>query len=433
MLLTPLDGGSVPVPPGINRRRWIFLLILFTTSAGFFIPVPNPGWMGFSFKGILFLIDLLLVAMVVLAPKQAKAPYTEADIEGSAVSGDLPENPLLMETRWEGYGKAFRELSNEYIAVIRRTFSASFAVFYLKNGKGLLRIHSAHGAEPEETGSIEPDRNPIEHVAAQKKPYLSGTLPADSCLPGIRTKGIRSLLGIPLLWGNKAIGVLAIGSNAENDFSEQDSGILARYGDMLTRIMAAYHRGLVLETDYEVIKAQFDLETALKSAQDEDAAIRSFVEYLEKLFPFDRFACCLADGNEGLIRYVHGQMDQQKPGMRFSLDEGLVGWVMKRKVPLLIPDIQKGDYLRPRYSRNEASTHGLHSFLGVPLGKDDRFKGCLSLESRNPSQYNDKIKDVFNRLTEQLDDALDRLARTRHLRAHLAQRSDSAPPQFEIE
>lgn len=395
--------------------------------------MPNESWIGFAFKGILFLIDLLLVAMVVLAPQQPKARDPETDVEGPAVSGNLSENQLPVETNWEGYGKAFRWLSNEYVSVIRRTFSASFAVFYLRNDKGVLRIHATDGTEPGETESLEGKRNPIEDVAVQKKPYLSGALPADSSLPGIRTKGIRSLLGVPLLWGNKSIGVLAIGSSPENDFSDQDRGILVRFGDMLTRIMAAYHRGLVLETDYEVIKAQFDLETALKSAQDEDAAIRSFIEYSEKLFPFDRFACCLADGNEGLIRYVHGQMDQQKPGMRFPLDEGLVGWVMKRRVPLLIPDIQRGDYLRPRYSRNEASTHGLHSFLGVPLGKDDRFKGCLSLESRNPNQYNDRIKDVFNRLTEQLDYTLDRLGRMRHLRTHSERSTDSVPPQFEME
>jgi signal transduction protein with GAF and PtsI domain len=161
--------------------------------------------------------------------------------------------------------------------------------------------------------------------------------------------------------------------------------------------------------------------------------MRVFVEQMAKLFPFDRFTVCLADGNEGLIRFVRGQMDQQKPGMRFPLDEGLAGWVIKRKVPLLIPDILHGEYPRPRYLKTESTAHGLHSFLGVPLGREDRFKGCLIMESREPGQYTDKIKDVFHQLADQLDYALDRIAWMRRVQGHPSHSPAQGASQFEME
>jgi transcriptional regulator with GAF, ATPase, and Fis domain len=407
--------------------------MLVTTTAGFFVPVLNRGLIGLACKGVLFAVDLFLMAMLVLPSKARTATRGEGEeeAESSGTPGPL-EGKGFHETEWEGYGKAFRWFSDGYVSVIRKTFSAGCAGFYLKNSQGGLRIHAADGADVDPETQDE-GGNPVHHVLLQKAPYMAGRLPSGSFLLGMPAQEISSFLGVPLQWAGKIIGVLALGSETENDFSEEDRGVLVHYGDLLTRIMAAYHRGLILETDYEIIKTQFDLESGLKAAEEEDGAIRVFVEQMAKLFPFDRFTVCLADGNEGLIRFVRGQMDQQKPGMRFPLDEGLAGWVIKRKVPLLIPDILQGEYPRPRYLKTESTAHGLRSFLGVPLGRDERFKGCLIMESRHAGQYNDKIKDVFHQLTDQLDYALDRIAWMRRVQGHPSHTPNQGTSQFEME
>ncbi|HEX9935161.1 MAG TPA: GAF domain-containing protein, partial [bacterium] len=200
---------------GKNRLKWIFLLLLFTTAAGFFVPVPSTGWIGFALKGTLFAIDLFLIAMVLYPPRPKKSYADAQEGEGDLSTSDLElDGSEMRDGAWEGYGKAFRWLSNEYVSVIRKTFSASCAAFYLKNNRGELRIHAADG------GEVDPDTldddNLVNHVFLQKVPHLAEALPSGSTLPGIPDVDIRSFLGVPLQWGNKTIGVMALGSDTED-------------------------------------------------------------------------------------------------------------------------------------------------------------------------------------------------------------------------
>ena len=133
--------------------------------------------------------------------------------------------------------------------------------------------------------------------------------------------------------------------------------------------------------------------TGHKSAQEEEIAVVNFVEYIKRLFPFDRFTQCIKEGNEGVIRHVIGQVDDLDKGLRFPIDDGLNGWILKRNAPLLISDMEEGDYPRPRYYQGEGSKRGLRSFLGIPLADNSEVWGSVSLESRIENQYGEKEKE----------------------------------------
>jgi transcriptional regulator with GAF, ATPase, and Fis domain len=206
------------------------------------------------------------------------------------------------------------------------------------------------------------------------------------------------------------VGVLAIGSTATESFSEEDRDFLVQFGDLLTQVMGLCHRGLRWETDQEVYRVYSDLEHSLLLAHDEESVANSFIHQIHRLFPFDRFTLCIREGEEGHIRFVFGQVDTIDRGIRFPLEEGLNGWIIKRNVPLIIADMAEGDYVRPRYFVNENIKHGLHSFIGIPLtGGEQEAWGCISLESRTVGQYGEKGKQILTSLSIPLQLALERV------------------------
>ena len=110
-------------------------------------------------------------------------------------------------------------------------------------------------------------------------------------------------------------------------------------------------------------------------------------------------------------------------GLRFSLNEGLNGWVLKRNTPLLVDDMEEGNYIRPRYSRDEDPKHGLRSFMGIPLGSGQGAWGCLSIESRSVNQYTVKERDVLLTLSIPFQITLERF----HLRQRLKEPQQEPP------
>ena len=220
---------------------------------------------------------------------------------------------------------------------------------------------------------------------------------------------VRSFLGVPLIFQNVVLGVLAVGSNATENFGEEDLNFMQRCAGLVTRVMILSYKGLQWEVDQEVYRLHTDLEKSLIGVQDEDQAILCFVQHIRSLLSFDRFTYCLRKGEEGIIRYVYGQMDNMGQGVSFPLDDGLAGWVLKRNVPLVLTNMMDGDYARPRYFQNEDKKHGLVSYLGIPLGSTELAWGSLILESKSVNQYGEKSKNVMLTLAVCLQIVLERI------------------------
>ena len=399
---------------GIQPRKdplfFVFLLILVTVGIGFFLPVSSGNWLGLVIKCILFILIFLVLYPVFFKTEWIKFSMIKPGTVEEKPPTDTVLEDLSQEGEWKGFGEAFRWYIREFLTVIRSAVVSSYAGFYLQKGEEGLEFQageSEHGRWDRRVKISEGSL--IDQVTKQKSPILEDNLPIGKTLEGLPASKIRSFLGIPLLWEGECVGVLALGGETTESFGEADQDFLIRCGELITQVMALCHRGLRWEMDQEVYHVHLNLEKMLVQAQDEESAVSFFAQEIRKLFVFDRLTLCVKEGEEGIIRCVFGQIDDLDRGCRFSLNEGLTGWVMKRNAPMLLSDMEKGDYVRPRYFRNENSRHGLRSFLGIPLGREDAVWGCLSLESRSVNQYTEKAKEVFTALAVRLYSALERI------------------------
>ena len=120
----------------------------------------------------------------------------------------------------------------ERITEILRTDTA--AILLLDEEAGVVAARAAKGIEEEvEQGVRIPlGRGFAGRVAAERRPIVIPDIDhAEVLNPILREKGIRSLLGVPLLVEGRVIGVLHVGSLTPRDFTPRDRDLLQLAAD----------------------------------------------------------------------------------------------------------------------------------------------------------------------------------------------------------
>jgi serine phosphatase RsbU (regulator of sigma subunit)/anti-sigma regulatory factor (Ser/Thr protein kinase) len=115
------------------------------------------------------------------------------------------------------------------------------AILMLEHGGDMLRARAAKGIEEEvEQGVRIPlGRGFAGRIAAERRPIVIDDVDhADILNPILREKGIRSLLGVPLLVEGRVLGVLHVGTLTPRRFSEHDRDLLQ---------LAAHRAALAIE------------------------------------------------------------------------------------------------------------------------------------------------------------------------------------------
>ena len=386
------------IPPVKNQTLWVFILLLIGVCVGFFIPVSRGAWIGYIGKGLLFFLIVFVLYMLLFSQSEDEIPSSvEKSLEENSPDTSGVEQ-AGQDSSWKGFGEAFQDYYRTFLPLVRNTVVASCVGLYLKKGDGEIEFQAGDTEKMHfERRMPVAEGNLVEQIAKHKLPLLESNLPIGMNLSGIPNLEVRSFVGVPLILEDETVGVLAVGSTATENFGEDDREFLVQCGTIITRVMTLCHRGLRWEMDQEVYKVHLDLEKSLLDAVDEKSATLEFVSHIKKLFSFDRFTLNMRKGDDGIIQYVYGQVDDLDCGVRFPLDEGLNGWVIKRNAPLIVKDIADGDYMRPRYYSKENSKHGLHSFMSIPLsGSNKEAWGSLSLESKFKDQYGEKGREALS-------------------------------------
>ncbi|MBN2103375.1 GAF domain-containing protein [bacterium] len=378
-------------PGNKDQALWMYMLVLLLILVGFFMPVSAKTWAGFGLKTGLFITVFFILYFfwfnMFFTNPQRKRTQPEQEIPEK----DAPFEDMR-EPSWKGFGQAFHWFYQTFISIVRNATAASAVGLYLRKGETLeLQI-----AESESSGSypriLVQEGSLVDYVIQQNGSVRENNLPIGTCLSGIDDHEIRSFAGVPLVIDKKITGVLAAGSEAQEHFSEDDLELLNHCGQVICQVMSVYHRAWRKEIQETLWQTQLEMEQELRKAEDEMQAFNVFVQFVLRLFTFDRCVLCYKDREEGEIRQIFGQIDHLDRGTRFPLDEGLIGWVIKRNSPLVVEDMQKGSYVRPRYFEGEDTKHGFHSLLAVPLGHQDAW-GCIGIESKRIGQFQEREKN----------------------------------------
>jgi signal transduction histidine kinase len=187
---------------------------------------------------------------------------------------------------------------------------------------------------------------------------------ADVLNPILREKGIKSMLGVPLLAGGRLLGVLHVGVLAHRVFTAGDVELLQFAGD---RAAIAIEHARAFEAERTARKrvehVQAITDAALAHLELDDL-FGVLLPRIREILEADTCAVLLLDEatNELVARAAVGIEEEVERGVRIPVGGGFAGRVAANRQAVILDDVDHADVLNPILGEK-----GIKSMLGVPL------------------------------------------------------------------
>jgi GAF domain-containing protein/anti-sigma regulatory factor (Ser/Thr protein kinase) len=281
----------------------------------------------------------------------------------------------------------FDELLDELMRRVSGVLGAdTAAVLMLDEESNELVARAAKGIEEEvEAGvRIPVGRGFAGRIAAERRPV---TIPdvdhADILNPILSQKGIRSLLGAPLLIEGRVIGVLHVGSLTPREFTDEDVQLLQLAAD---RMAVAIDHARLYESERQAAEQLRRLERVTEAALSHlalDELLDVLLVRLRELLRAETADVLLLRGDELHTRAAQGPEQQGT----MKIGEGFAGRVAASGEPL--------------------TQDGENALLGVPLVAAGEVIGVLTVGAAAPREFTREDLDLLVRAADRIAIAIE--------------------------
>ena len=212
-------------------------------------------------------------------------------------------------------------------------------------------------------------------VAASRQPVILEDVDhADVLNPILRQKGIKSMLGVPLLVGPRVLGVLHVGTLVPRIFDEDDVELLRLVSD---RAAIAIDHARAFEAESRARQRLEHVQAVTDAALahlELDELFAVLLPRIRDILEADTCAVLLLDDetDELAARAAVGIEEEVEQGVRIPLGGGFAGRVAADKLPVILDDVDHADVLNPILRQK-----GIKSMLGVPLLVDGNPLGVI--------------------------------------------------------
>lgn len=255
-------------------------------------------------------------------------------------------------------------------------------------------------------------------------PLRIDAVAADPRSPGFppHHSPMRSLLGVPIVSGQRIIGNLYLTEKIGNgSFDERDEEIVNL---LATQAAVAIRNAKLYEAEQrraEEWKALFELGRAVKASPDLQELLDSVVSQARRLVNTDIAVLMLLDSDGHMLRMAAHQ-GLRTPAMKKMLltsDYGLQGLALQTNQPVIVFDYQADERLKNKPTALVAREK-LISQIAVPLPGKERPLGTLTVGNRKPTRFTERQAELLEALgnwaavaieTSRLYEKLESLAR----------------------
>ncbi len=244
-------------------------------------------------------------------------------------------------------------------------------------------------------------------VAAERRTILIPDLDgADIFNPILREKGIRSLLGAPLIADDEALlGVLHVGTLTPREFDAHDRECLELAAG---RAAIAISHARLFEAEREARRRLEALQSVTDIALNKltlDELLSELLPRIRQIIDADTCAVLLFDeANDELVaRAAVGVEEEVQAGVRIPVGEGFAGRVAASKQPVILDDVDHADVLNPILREK-----GIKSLLGVPLLIHDAAIGVLHVGTLTHRQFTSEQTELLQLVAERVALAIER-------------------------
>ena len=280
------------------------------------------------------------------------------------------------------------ELLSELLMRIRDALETDTAVvFLLDRARGELVARSAVALEKvvEQGVRTALGEGFAGRVAAERRPIVLNDIgESDDVSPLLREAGVKSLLGAPLVFGDKVLGVLHVGTLSPRAFTPEDVELMEVVANTAS-IAIANARLFAAERKARLRLERLEAVTdAALGYLELDELLAELLARTRELLDTDTAVVLLLDEqeNELVARAAVGLEEEVEQGIRIPVGAGFAGRVAAERHPIMLDDVEHADVVNPILREK-----GVRSLLGAPLIVADTVLGVIHVGTLEPRLF----------------------------------------------
>ena len=233
----------------------------------------------------------------------------------------------------------------------------------------------------------------------------------------------QSILAVPMMLSGKTIGMLSAQSYSSNVYTEEDLQILSTLANQAavaiqnsrlfneTERLARELERRVVERTAQLQREQQNTETLLRiltevsSSLDLDRALNRTLALLNDAIGAEQGTIMLLNAEDNHLHYRAGygyltdfKISGEGRGFRLKIGEGLAGWVVERREPVLSHDLHND----PRWVKTGVSSLEHRSAIAMPLLVAEDVIGVLLVFHRRPDYFSPELLNMVKAIAGQV-------------------------------
>jgi len=243
-------------------------------------------------------------------------------------------------------------------------------------------------------------------VVAERRPILIPDLDhAEVVNPLLRQKGLKTMLGVPLLVEGRPTGVLHVGSLTPREFGQDDIDLLQLVADRAAIAIEHARVFAAAQGARERLERVQAVTDAALAHLDLHALLEELLPRIREMLGVDTTAILLLDPrtDELVARAAVGIEEEVEQGVRIPMGGGFAGKIAAERRPIFLPAVDHGDVLNPILLEK-----GIRSLLGVPLIVREEVIGVLHVGTLVPRHFDENDKELLQLVAERVALAIER-------------------------
>jgi signal transduction histidine kinase len=235
-------------------------------------------------------------------------------------------------------------------------------------------------------------------VARHGKPARVGDVTQDPRYVAAR-RGVKSELAVPLEVNGETRGVLNMDSDREDAFSADDQELLQELAVQAAKVIQNTWLYEQLRLKVHLFESLASVSRTINSTLNLDEALRAITREACDLMRARMCSLMMLDeSREWLdLRASHGAGPAYLKKPRLTVEESLLGVVVRRKKPLQVSNVQVSThYQNVEVARKE----GLVSLLSVPLLFAGQAIGAMNVYTGRPYNFSNEEIQILSALAE---------------------------------
>ncbi len=259
--------------------------------------------------------------------------------------------------------------------------------------------------------------NPNRKVVRQRAPVIVDDAPqvySEFHKEPHAAAGIRSWLGVPLLFGERLIGMLALDKREPGFYTPEHARLVTAFATQAAIVIENTRLYEEIKRHLEELTVLHNVDVAITSTLYLDDVLEIVYQQVSEVMRAPTFYIALYDEDTHEIR-VRLAVDKEERLPSFTLrgDGGLSGWVARTRRPLWIKDRDRETLPVPAVTVGTPA----RSMMIAPLIVRDKVVGVMSAQSPQPYAFNEDHWRLFCGIADQVAIAVENARLYRRLEA----------------